>query len=152
MVGGAAPIIRHQIGSRLAEVVRLFKFKKDAAKAGGITVEQMNSYFSGTSKVPLEVAFGICRSMNVSMDWLVSGDGPMLLSDRKPGIDPGIDEEKWQWASEVLIEWLIEQEIKLNPQKITAMIADFYQFLMSNPNPDDTELSQKLDRLARLSA
>lgn len=81
-VGWDRPTFRAEVGRRFAEVVRLWPSKRAAASYAAIGDEQIKKYEDGDVKIPLEVAARVCLAQAVSLDWLVTGKGSMMLQDR----------------------------------------------------------------------
>lgn len=68
--------------ARISIVVGLFETKSMAAKAAGISPEQLARQVKGINRPFLDTMAALCSVHGVSLDWLVTGEGPMYLRDR----------------------------------------------------------------------
>ena len=64
------------IGSRLGKVIESFPSKTTAAKAAGITLQQLNKWIKGEAKIPIEGLMAISNSKysNKNLLWLATGN------------------------------------------------------------------------------
>jgi len=71
-----SPSFRTDFRDRLAWLIGLFETKAGAARAAGVTPEQLARYLSGaTPKMPVHILFNLANEKGVSLDFLGSGKG-----------------------------------------------------------------------------
>jgi transcriptional regulator with XRE-family HTH domain len=70
------------LGERIAVLVRLHGGRAAAARAAGISADQISRYVQGRSSPGFETLARLAQGHGVSLDWLWSGEGAMLLADR----------------------------------------------------------------------
>lgn len=75
-------MVSEGLGERIAALVRLHGGRAAAARAAGISADQISRYVQGRSSPGFETLARLARGRGVSLDWLWSGEGPMLLADR----------------------------------------------------------------------
>jgi transcriptional regulator with XRE-family HTH domain len=73
------------LGERIAALVRLHGGRAAAARAAGISTDQISRYVQGRSSPGFETLARLAQGHGVSLDWLWSGEGAMLLADRAGG-------------------------------------------------------------------
>jgi len=80
-----------ELATRIAMVVDLFETKTLAAKAAGISPEQLSRQVKGLNRPFLDTMVALCTAQGVSLDWLATGEGPMRTRERmaQPGNDSG---------------------------------------------------------------
>lgn len=80
---GLAP----EVVTRMCMVVDLFDTKSAAAKAARITPEQLSRQLKGLNRPFFDTVLRLCESVGVSLDWLVTGAGPMRAAERAESAD-----------------------------------------------------------------
>jgi transcriptional regulator with XRE-family HTH domain len=66
----------------LKAVLDLFRTRQQAAEAAAISTDQLVKYLRNKANPSFEVMARLCRAQGVSLDWLATGEGPMLERDR----------------------------------------------------------------------
>ncbi len=72
------------IGTRIARVSEVIGGRAEAAKAAGVSGASLQRYIRNDNMPPFDVAARLCNAAGVSMQWLDSGEGPMLLDQLSP--------------------------------------------------------------------
>lgn len=72
------------IGFRISVVIDAYPSKSAAARAAGVTPEQLSRYVKGINRAPFDTLVKLCRPVGVSLDWVATGDGRMTASARAP--------------------------------------------------------------------
>lgn len=67
---------------RISAVVRLYGGRAAAARAAGISPDQLSRYVQGRSSPGFETLARMAAGSGISLDWLWSGSGSMFLADR----------------------------------------------------------------------
>lgn len=73
---------REELAGRIAAVVRLHGGRASAARAAGISPDQVSRYVQGHSSPGFETLARMAQAHGISLDWLWSGKGPMYRADR----------------------------------------------------------------------
>lgn len=76
----AAPF-RVSTGERIRWLLDLFGTRGPASDVAGVNPDQLAKYVSGAAKPSLEAIARLCAEKRISLDWLVSGEGPRSLDD-----------------------------------------------------------------------
>jgi transcriptional regulator with XRE-family HTH domain len=142
-------------------VLDLFENRRTASTVAGISDDMLGAYTRGESKPSFQVLARIARAKGVSLDWLASGEGEMMLSQRsslserlsemagrhrdqsaprphaKPQVDnasANIDAEYLRAIIEAVELYLERTDRTLNPAAKAEMIAFIYEKI-PRPNP-----------------
>jgi len=86
-VGRQRPSSGEELGRRISQVVALYQTKRKAAEVAEISVDQLSAYEKAKNKAPFEVLTRLARAKGVRLEWLASGEGPML---REEGAEKGL--------------------------------------------------------------
>jgi len=65
------------IARRLRAVCERFGSRSEAARASGVSTDQIGRYLRGTNQPSFEIAARLCRAAGVSLEWLADGSGAM---------------------------------------------------------------------------
>src|SRR3990172_5937509 len=71
-----------KVGWRIAEVAELFGTQKEAAAVAGVSLETLDRYKKSETGLKFDPIVRLTAAKGVSLDWLATGEGPMLQSDR----------------------------------------------------------------------
>jgi len=74
---GAVPSSLVELGTRINAIVLLYQFKRDAAEACGVSVEQLKRYVRGISAPPFDVLARLAAGKSINLNWLATGEGGM---------------------------------------------------------------------------
>ncbi|MDH5259400.1 MAG: helix-turn-helix transcriptional regulator [Gammaproteobacteria bacterium] len=74
-----------ELGTRISAVADEIGTRTSAAKIAGISDDMLYRYIAGRSKVSFEPVARMCESLDVSLDWLHSGKGPMHKESESRG-------------------------------------------------------------------
>ena len=83
---------KRDLGKRLEKVADLYESRKQAALLSDASHDMLSKYINGTSKIPFERAAKLCGKQGVSLEWLATGQGEMLISDRARVSSPVAEE------------------------------------------------------------
>lgn len=70
------------VGCRISAVIDAYPSKAAAARAAGVTAEQLSRYVKGINRAPFDTLVKLCAPMGVSLDWVATGSGRMAVSSR----------------------------------------------------------------------
>lgn len=83
---------RNSLGKRIEEVVEKYDTKTAAAKAAGVSVEQLNKWIKGDVKVPVEALITLSLGADADFNWVVTGEPSMVsIHSQATGPDRGVD-------------------------------------------------------------
>ncbi len=68
----------NRLGTRIKAVADLFKNRKSAAAAAGVSTDQLARYIRDENQPTLAAMNALCRAQKVRLEWLASGKGVML--------------------------------------------------------------------------
>lgn len=136
--GGAG--LAPEVVTRMCMVVDLFDTKSAAAKAARITPEQLSRQLKGLNRPFFDTVLRLCESVGVSLDWLMTGDGPMRAAERAAWADrlsapderepfSAEDEALLGNVSEGLDHFMIETGYEPTPAERARMLVLFYRIL-----------------------
>lgn len=130
-----------ELATRISIVVGLFETKSMAAKAAGISPEQLARQVKGINRPFLDTMAALCAVHGVSLDWLVTGEGPMYLRDR-------VSQEG---ASEM--EQALGKDLPFNDDLLANVVEGLDAWLAEKQaNPPSRLKSQLISVLYRLMA
>lgn len=70
------------LGNRIRVVADMYANRHDAVSAAGCSKQSLDKYMKGEQAPTLKTMFMLASGVGVSLDWLATGDGPMLRSGR----------------------------------------------------------------------
>lgn len=109
---GAVPSSLADLGTRINAIVDLFKFKRDAAEVGGVSVEQLNRYGRGENVPPFDVLAKLAASKRINLNWLATGEGAMYGASSE--IAQAVDEDLMSRISDGISRVYKEENARLN--------------------------------------
>ncbi|HYH17614.1 MAG TPA: helix-turn-helix transcriptional regulator [Azospirillum sp.] len=140
-VGRALPTYEAELGTRISLVIDLYDLKADAARVADVTPEMLNRYVRGQHKIPFTNAARLASAKGVSLDWLWSGEGPMLLRDRvhdsPPAAVESFDLALMGNLVSGLMAFLQRESLDLDPEYIGRAVTLLYM-LMERERRDTT--------------
>lgn len=68
------------VGFRISVVIDAYPSKSAAARAAGVTPEQLSRYVKGVNRAPFDTLVKLCSPVGVSLDWVATGGGRMAAS------------------------------------------------------------------------
>lgn len=113
---------------RLRQVVDLYEDRTEAAKASGVSVQQVARYLRGASDPNFAAVAGLAADRNVSLDWIYSGSGEMLTTRRG---EASLDEDLLGAVIEVVENVLKERNLELTFDKKAILISNCYVISIS---------------------
>lgn len=124
------------VSVRLSLVIDLYDLKVEAARAAKTTGEMLSRYTKGAHKLPFRVAAMLARAKGVSLDWLATGEGPMMLKERAapPGdsdagrLDP-LDEVLLANVVEGLELFAAAEDLELEPGEKARLVVLLHRML-----------------------
>ncbi len=121
-----------ELATRIDMVVRLYDTKTMAAKTAGITPEQLTRQLKALNRPFLDTVARLCVPKGVSLDWLVTGQGAMLVKERNATASGGrgsLDEALLANLVEGLERYLAAKDLLPMPQQKARMTVVFYRIL-----------------------
>lgn len=79
----AFPCFEIDLGNRIRVVADMYANRHDAVSAAGCSKQSLDKYMKGEQAPTLKTMFMLASGVGVSLDWLATGDGPMLRSGRQ---------------------------------------------------------------------
>jgi hypothetical protein len=73
---------------RIGRLLGLYPTRRAAAMAGGVSTDQIARYAMGRSAAPFPVLARLAEGVDVSLDWVALGTGPMLRAGRADAVSP----------------------------------------------------------------
>lgn len=80
-VSDSRPILAEGIGRRISEVAALLGSRISAYTIMGVSSAALQRYIKGENMPPFDVVARLCIHAGVRMEWLATGDDPMLASE-----------------------------------------------------------------------
>lgn len=121
-----------ELATRMHAVVRLYTSKTSAAKAAGISPEQLTRQLQGRNRPFFDTMARLCVTKDVSLDWVATGEGPMSPKDRflsAPESVGPIDEILLGNLVTGLETYLDAKDLRPKPDQKSRMIVIFYRIL-----------------------
>ena len=81
----AFPCFEIDLGNRIRVVADMYANRHDAVSAAGCSKQSLDKYMKGEQSPTLKTMFMLASGVGVSLDWLATGDGPMLRPGRQHG-------------------------------------------------------------------
>lgn len=82
-VGHSGPSWTPEVGRRFGEVLDLYATRVEAGKIAGKSDDQLRNYIAAASEPPMSTVARVAREKNVSLDWIISGQGTMFVIEAK---------------------------------------------------------------------
>ena len=119
------PGVEPGLGERIRQLLDLYPDRRAAAEVAGKSVDMLTSYMRGRVAPSFDALTRLAEAKGVSLDWLASGNGAMLIRDREYAADAanpqgGITPEL---VREVTLFWLLINEA-LDQPRIPDRLAD----------------------------
>ncbi|MGQ9366106.1 hypothetical protein [Azospirillum sp. A39] len=73
---------RTDVSSRMADVANRYPSRMLAAKAARISTDQLARQIKGMNRPFFDTVARLCAGQGVSLDWVATGEGPMMRDDR----------------------------------------------------------------------
>lgn len=134
-VGCNHPTSAAQTGIRFSAAIALFRTKREAADTLDVSTDQLTRYEKGTASPPLAVLTRLSSAKGISLDWLATGEGPMLLGDAAPPpasvgstalVDEGLTARIFEGVSEVYAN----AGVPMAPGEVGRISAEIYNDLV----------------------
>jgi len=148
-LGTAVPSSRVELGTRIGKVCELIGTRDNAANAAGLSVDQLTHYIFARAKPGFLALKGICAAAGVSMDWMATGKGEMLVKDRN--IDGKVDESLLFDAIEAVEEYLADNNFYVEPKKKALLIRELIMITIEDEESGRVKITGKLSRLVQLA-
>lgn len=75
-VYSASEALSYNAEGRISAIINAYPSKTAAARAAGVTVEQLSRYVKGVNRAPFDTIFRLCAPIGVSLDWVATGRPP----------------------------------------------------------------------------
>lgn len=139
-----------ELGQRIGAVVRLYASKNAASNVAGVSPDQLTRYERGGSMPPFDVVVRLAAGAKVSLPWLASGEGPMLLAAETTApkaVAPAVtlDPDLLAVCMRAANKALTEIGIKVTVEHEAKMVAMLYTDMLS-ATPEDVERMAELER------
>jgi len=121
-----------ELATRMDAVVRLYTSKTSAAKVAGISPEQLSRQLGGRNRPFFDTLARLSLGRGVSLDWVATGEGPMLIKDRilsAPQSAESVDEVILGNLVSGIEVYLSAKDFRPKPDQKSRMIVIFYRIL-----------------------
>lgn len=122
-VPSSVPSSTSELGTRITAVADLYKDRKSAAIAGGISTDQLARYMRGENQPTFLVAAKMALPVRVSLDWLATGEGEM----RKQPVSP-VNTDLLEAAELAVHRFMEEEGVTAPPEKIARLVVVLYTY------------------------
>lgn len=85
------PIPGKKLGDRIEAVADLLGTRINAAFVAGVSVDMLAKYIAGTSRPRFDAMVRLAAAAGVSLDWLATGEGEMLVEARETPVNTGLN-------------------------------------------------------------
>jgi hypothetical protein len=127
-VGTAVPIPDDGMGTRISALCDVIGTRKNAAVAMGVSADSLQRYIRQENMPPFDVLVRLCAAAGGRLDWLATGQGPMLYSETAPqGQSHDVRLEGLTMAIQLAAEALDGKY--LPPEKYAELVTLIYQGL-----------------------
>ena len=125
-VPSLVPSYLAELGTRISAVAELYKDRKSAAAAAGVSTDQLARYMRGENQPTLLGAANMALQVGISVEWLATGEGEMKrAADNKP---PVVNYGLLQ-AAELAVHLFLEQEEAIAPPgRIAKLVIALYKY------------------------
>ncbi|WP_126456695.1 XRE family transcriptional regulator [Sulfuriflexus mobilis] len=79
----SVPILTHGIGTRITATADRVGGKKELAARVGLSESQLHRIVAGDSQAKVETIASMAKAGGVSIEWLATGEGPMMITEIK---------------------------------------------------------------------
>lgn len=141
------------IGQRLRECREALGMSQaglaTATGAAKTTIQQ----YERDDNVPGGKFLRAVMELGVNVNWLLSGSGPMFLSQlSEAGAAGGVDQSALADVIALIEDWLAANDRVLTPLKKAEVIALAYEIATENPEADSTMFRNNVVRLLRVAS
>lgn len=136
---------------RITAVVGLYKKKSEAAETAGVTTQSLRSYVSGLSEGAFSKIAKLAMEKGVSLEWLATGEGEMLLKDEERNIrqkrddSHPLDVETLELAIETTEQGLESIGKTLIPSKKAELVKLVYRLLADHSAGEKVKQNNVVD-------
>lgn len=152
--GNQALSLQKEVGTRLGRVASMLGTRKYSAYVADVSVDMLSRYIKGSSKQSFVAIARMCEMANVSMEWVWSGEGEMLLSDSnqiKEGAGQYHAQKRHSYLEALdMIEAVYKEKgTDIKPGKLTQLVS----LVAEELEKEDTEQSRsRILQLVALAA
>lgn len=149
---GSFPICNSGIGDRIGIVADLYGTKGEAASTAGVSPISLRRYIAEEQAPPFEVLANLAMAKGVSLEWLATGEGELYARQRvvhgevKASEDDAVEMVKL--SVQALEEWLLEENLELDPERKAEVVVVLYRYLRSRNTVNPQEIASLLQALA----
>lgn len=127
----------HELATRILAVVERYPSRTAAAEAARLSTDQLARQIKGQNRPFFDTVARLCAGQGVSLDWVATGQGPMLrgdLVDRDTAealagpVEP-IDEILLANLVHGLAAFLADRELELAPRDHARLVVLLYRML-----------------------
>lgn len=146
------PSLGMELGTRITEVCDLLETRKNAAKAAGVSPDQIHRWMRGENLRNFGSVVKLCGEKGVSLDWLSTGEGPMMR-DQRTGLTPPINIDLLAQVIAMIDGWLEDQGREMKKSKKAQVIAMAYEMISDGPeNAIPEDYHNNVIRLLRVAS
>lgn len=142
------PVRRDELGTRIDEVSRLIGTRKEAARAGRVSLPTFQRYLSGESRPDADFLIALSTAAGVSFEWLATGKG---VPPRRAGLneasakylgslpvdDSGADQELLRISLEAVEHFLARLGETATPQEKAVRVLEIYKIARKIVGPEN---------------
>lgn len=140
----------NKLEHRISALVDMFETRTKAAEIAGISTDQLARYTSGKSQPAFVPIAKMAQAMGVSLEWIWTGEGPMLAAERVagPGPSSAINRKLLQDCLEAVDQVLEEADRYLPPDKKAELILALYDLFEETGKVPDRKVILRLVKSA----
>lgn len=150
---GEAGVWNPEFVDRLRNSVRLAGGPTAFHAKSGIPLRTLANLLAGQEPKAGQL-LAISRGCGVSLDWLMTGEGPVhpIRVDSSIAASKDFDEASLRYAIELIDVFLINRNITLPPHKKAAVTTAFYSMCLDGLLKDTAHGERTLERLVSLAS
>ncbi len=124
--------LKKELSTRINAVCDVLGTKKYAASVAGVSEDMMHRYIrkDGGSRPPFIPLALLCKEAGVSLDWLATGEGPKLLTQREAA-PPDFDWDLMDLVICTVEKYLDKRNTMLPPSMKGQYIGALYRLVMT---------------------
>ncbi|GAB6054524.1 hypothetical protein JCM17960_33440 [Magnetospira thiophila] len=115
------------VADRLARLVSLAGSQARAASLAGVSLSQFKRYLSAESQPGLQAMVALSRALDVRLDWLALGQGPLRTAGNSP---PPLEESLMELVIVETERFLQRRQLHIDPARKGALLMAVYRLAL----------------------
>lgn len=144
-VPSLVPSYLSELGTRISAVANLYKDRKSAADAIGVSTDQLARYMRGENQPTLLGAANMALQVGISVEWLATGEGSMKAGESAPAQHPAkVDADMLRDCLDVMEHYLQLKSYVIGPEDKAGFTAALYSYAQAMGAADKSALTDFL--------